>query len=148
MPGPKMATTEGSPLPQADKGSPVHRLCISVSPWPLWPALWLPESWMRVPCTRRLHQRCRFQECFLWKATCFAGLQSRWPEPLGSGLSALRPGRHLQPAGPGEAPAHNSPITAPTSHLLQRRPCALQNVWLIKTIMGAHTGLFFPSRGC
>lgn len=30
------------------------------------------------------YRRPCFQECFFWRDTCFAGLQSRWSEPLGS----------------------------------------------------------------
>lgn len=67
----------------------------------------------RVPRTRGPHQQHRFQECFLCRATCFAGLQSRWPEARGPGLAACRS---------AEAPAHNSPGPAPSSHLLQDRP--------------------------
>ena len=146
---PKWLLQKAAPQPpQADKGSPLCRLCISTSLWPLWSTLWLSGSRARVPHMRGLHQSCRFQDCFLWRATCFAGLQSRWPEPLGSRAPSPKAGPASAACGPGEAPAHNSPVPAPTSHLLQCRPCALQNVWLIKTIMGAHTGLFFPSRGC
>lgn len=151
MPGPKMAATEAAATPssrQRDLPHPPCELCISVLRWPLWPALWLSYSWTRVLHTRGPHRLHCFQECFLWRDTCFAGLQSRWPETLGSQASSPKARPASVACRPGAAPAHNSPVIAPTSHLLQCRPCALQNVRLIKTIMGAYTGLFFPSRGC
>ena len=144
--GSKMVATQGSPHHcRQTKGAPnlPWGLYISISCWPLWPALC---SWMRVSCTRGPHRRHCFQECFLWRDTCLAGLWSRWPEPLGSLASSAEAGPASAACGPGSAPAHNSPVTAPTNHLLQGRPYALQNVWLIKTIMGAHPGLFFSSR--
>lgn len=146
--GQRLPGSKGSPTPsQADKGSPapaswaVHLM----SRWPLWPA---PCSWKRLPRTHGPRRWHCFQECSLWRDTCLAGLRSRWPEPLGSRASSTEARPASAACGPGTAPAHNSPVTAPTNHLLRGRPCAPQNVWLIKMIMGAHTGLFFPSRGC
>lgn len=151
LPGPKMAATEGSPpLLRQTKGAlhPPCGLSVLMVCWCLWPSLWLAYSWMRVFHTCGPHRRPCFQECFLWKDTCFAGLQSRWPKPLGSRLSSPEAGPASAACGPGAAPAHNSPVIAPTGHLLQCRPRALQNARLIKTIMGIHTGLFFPGGGC
>lgn len=115
-------------------------LCTS---WPLWPA---PYSWTRLPRTHGPRRRHCFQECFLWRDTCLAGLRSRWPESPGSRASSAEARPASAACGPGTASAHNSPVTAPTDHLLQGGPCAPQNVWLIKTIMGAHTGSSFPAE--
>lgn len=148
---PKWLLQRQPPSPQADKRLSRTRLVelyISVLRQSSWPVLWLSYSWTRVLCTRGSHRLHYFQECFLWRDTCFAGLQSRWPETLGSQASSPKARPASAACRPGAAPAHNSPVIAPTSHLLQCRPCALQNVRLIKTIMGAYSGLFFPSRGC
>lgn len=116
----KAASSPLPPDPKQTKGAPhpLHGLCLFTSPGPLWPAFWLSSSWAREPHAHGPHQRNCFQECFLGRATCFAGLQSRWPEPLGARASSPEAGAASVACGPGEAPAHNSPVTAPTSHLL------------------------------
>lgn len=137
---------KGSPhTPQADKGSPVP------PSWavPLRVMLAIVASFLQldegVPHTYAHRWPC-FQECFLWRDTCLAGLWSRWPKPLGSRASSSEARPASAACGPGPAPAHNSPVTAPTHHLLQGRPCAPQNVWLIKTIMGHTRRYSFPAE--
>lgn len=140
MPSPK-----GSPTPlRQTKGAP-HGL-VGYVPHVTLAIVAAPYSWVRLPRTHGPRRRHCFQECFLRRDTCLAGLQSRWPEPLGSRASSTEARPASAACEPGMAPAHNSPVTAPTNHLLQGRPCAPKNVWLIKAIMGAHTGYSFPAE--
>lgn len=90
LPGPKTAAAESSSPPHPhthvsrQRESRTHPVgCAAQSHWSLWSALRLSYSWTRVSRTCGPYRRPCFQECFFWKDTCFAGLRSRWPEPLG-----------------------------------------------------------------
>lgn len=119
--GPQMAATQSDPHPsQLDKGCPSQGatdLNVTLAIVASLIALQLAE----VPRAHQPHRLPQFHEGFLWRDTCFGGLQSRWPESLGSQLLAPKWSQHLQPSD-CVGPAYNRPATASTRHLLQLRP--------------------------
>lgn len=124
LPSPKMAATESSPHPtQADKRSPVPSLwAVHAVMLAIGVSSDLSYSWTGCPAHVGCPGGTAFREPFFGGTPALLACGA-------DGLSLLDPGAgslEARPASaacrPGEAPAHNSPATAPTSHLLQHRP--------------------------
>lgn len=147
LPGPKRLLQKAAPTRlRQTKGAP-HPACGLCDSVPLAPVV---SSQVVLQLDEGAPHTWAAQAALLSGMLSLQGHLLCWPAEQMAGASGTPglPARGRASICTGAAPAHSGPAAAPPAICSSADLCAPQSVRLIKTIMGAHTGLFFPSRGC
>lgn len=128
LPGPKRLLQKAAPPTHPthlsrQRESRTHPVgCVAQSRWSLWSALRLSYSWTRVSAHAGHTGGPAFRNVSFGGTPALLDCGADGPSLWDPGAASPEAGLASAARGPGVAPGHNSPTSAPSSHLLECRP--------------------------